>query len=87
MKCCPIHLNQQPCTKELIKNNMHIKSQYFIKCPLCRKINKISYKQSKVSIIDEKCCVCMEREIEIFLPDCKHTNICFLCMKKLDQTI
>ena len=54
-----------------------------VKCPLCRTQNHISIDQKKVSGIDVKCSICMDHNVQIFLPDCGHICLCEECFNKL----
>ena len=49
-------------------------------CPVCRKENKIEFIEgSKIFGLTQTCSVCMEREINMRLPDCKHACLCDTC--------
>ena len=51
----------------------------FIKCPICRQSNELDINQKKISGSTDKCCVCLDKEIEIFLPKCGHACLCSAC--------
>jgi hypothetical protein len=53
-----------------------------IKCPLCRTIedrNNIM----EIKGLSEKCKICMEKDIELFFPSCKHASCCKDCFNNL----
>ena len=43
---------------------------YEINCPLCMKMNKIPSNQKKIYGLEDKCKVCKDNEVNVFLPDC-----------------
>ena len=50
-----------------------------IKCPICRE------EQPILEILDikgssDKCCVCLDADIEVYFPKCKHANMCKACL-------
>ena len=67
-------------------NNSNI-IKYVIKCPLCRKENKIKTEQKKVYGLDNDCIICLENKVEIYFPDCGHVCICYKCLNQLDNKI
>jgi hypothetical protein len=52
------------------------------KCPCCRSENSID-KAMKLKGNAEKCCACLERNIEIYSPECSHSVLCNECFMKL----
>lgn len=58
---------------------------YEIKCLICKKDNKINSKQSKIYGYEEQCIVCMDKNIEIFFPDCGHMCLCKICFDKMKK--
>ena len=66
-------------------NRIKFSNDIVLDCPLCKQINTILKKQKKIYGLEEKCKVCLENEIEIYLPDCGHACICIECMKELDK--
>ena len=74
----------------LNNSNQSYKSEkeeyYEIECPSCREHNKIP-KSFTISQKNEiACCVCMEEnKTRMYLPKCKHTNICENCVKQIDK--
>jgi len=60
-------------------NNINDTEYNEVECPICRTNNKIKINQTIIKGLTEKCCVCLDKEIEIFLPDCGHTCICKSC--------
>jgi len=57
-----------------------------IDCPLCSKINVIEKNQSKIFGLEEKCKVCKDNTINIFLPDCGHACLCDECFDEIKET-
>ena len=57
-----------------------------LKCPICRTDNTILGTQPKLFGLseDNKCKVCLENPVEIFLPQCGHVCLCSNCMEQLD---
>jgi len=53
-----------------------------VHCPICRTLNSIKANQKKVAGIDISCCICMDKSVQIFLPDCGHLCFCDDCYKK-----
>ena len=56
-----------------------------VKCPTCKKDNIISSKQPKVFGISDKCIICTTNDVEVFFPNCGHTNLCYDCLEKLSK--
>ena len=54
---------------------------YEIQCPLCMKINKISSDQKKIYGLEDKCKVCQDNEVNVFLPECGHGCLCIDCVQ------
>jgi hypothetical protein len=55
---------------------------YFnITCPLCMVDNKISSNQKKIYGLQDKCAVCKDNEVNVFLPDCGHGCLCMSCVQ------
>lgn len=56
------------------------------KCPVCRMENRYTTAESlKIFGISQKCSVCMEKDIEIYLPVCKHACLCKSCLAVITQ--
>jgi len=53
--------------------------EILIKCPMCRIENKINGNQKKIVGINIECCICMNKNVEIFFPVCGHVCICNDC--------
>ena len=60
-------------------------SNYKIKCPLCRTENIIPSTQKLITGLNQLCIVCMVNHVNVFLPQCGHTNLCVDCVKKMDN--
>lgn len=56
---------------------------YTIKCPSCRKNNKIQQNQKLVIELNIDCVVCAENKANVFFPDCGHMNVCIECVNKI----
>jgi hypothetical protein len=52
-------------------------------CPLCKQNNCITYEQKKIVGLDIKCCVCLENNVEIYMPTCGHTCLCGVCFNTM----
>ena len=52
------------------------------KCPYCRSENNIE-KALKLKGNAEKCCVCLEKDISIYSPECSHAVLCEECFNSL----
>jgi hypothetical protein len=61
-------------------------SKQKVVCPLCRAINHVDKNQPKIRGIDVKCTVCLDRNVQIFLPNCGHVCLCAGCFQKLVKT-
>ena len=57
---------------------------YDIKCPICQK-NNIFNKIQKIYTSEKlTCCICYDKNVEIYLPDCGHICLCIECLIKID---
>lgn len=58
-------------------------------CPICRTHNSIPNSQPKLFGLsdDNKCKVCLENTVNIFLPQCGHACLCSECLEKLDTSV
>jgi hypothetical protein len=57
-----------------------------IKCPLCRITNTVSNIDNiKIYGLSQNCSVCMERNIKLCLPLCKHACLCEECFYKISE--
>lgn len=55
-----------------------------VKCPVCRTENKYANVDSlKIFGISQKCSICMEKDIEVCLPICKHACLCKSCLSTI----
>lgn len=57
-------------------------------CPICRKHNSVPNSQPKLFGLsdDNKCKVCLENPVQIFLPQCGHACLCSDCLNQMDET-
>ena len=53
-----------------------------IECPLCRTINK-DEDVMPLKGCSEKCCVCLDKNVELYFKQCNHASVCLECYKKL----
>lgn len=49
-----------------------------ITCPICRTKNRHVY-IDEIYGLEQKCCVCMDKTVKLFLPSCKHACLCMSC--------
>jgi len=56
-----------------------------IECPICKTNNVITNEHTNIKGIDMNCCVCLDNNVDVLFPICKHINTCFECCKKLDK--
>jgi hypothetical protein len=61
-------------------------SSKIVTCPLCRGTNTIPSNQTKVYGTGNRCVICLEREVEVFFPQCGHVCTCLQCCEQLSQT-
>lgn len=54
-----------------------------VKCPICRADNYgVSMKKIMGLTVTDKCCICLENNVEILLPNCYHCCMCLECLKE-----
>ena len=56
-----------------------------ILCPLCRTINIMNKQQQPITNSEEVCAICMDKQVEIYFPTCKHTCVCYRCFQILNK--
>jgi len=56
-----------------------------IECPICKTNNVVTKDHTNIKGIDVKCCVCLDNNVNVLFPTCKHINTCFECCKILDK--
>lgn len=61
--------------------------KYKIECPMCRVLNKVLSTQKTTYGVEGKCKVCLDNDIQVFLPKCGHTCLCWECLKILDKDL
>lgn len=54
-----------------------------LKCPICRKDNRVDTTQKKISGLSDECCICMDNKVEIYLNDCGHVCLCSSCFHEI----
>ena len=52
------------------------------KCPYCRSINNKN-KIMKLKGNEQKCCICLDNNINIYFPECEHSVVCEKCFEKI----
>ena len=57
---------------------------YKIECPLCMTLNEIPSNQKKIFGLEDKCKVCKDNEVNVFLPNCGHGCLCMDCVEELN---
>lgn len=64
------------------------KDIFSVLCPLCR-ITSTVYGEKSVSVIglSQKCEICMDGEISVLLPACRHACMCMDCFRKIAVTL
>jgi hypothetical protein len=68
------------CPKNGIKNSERL--LYNIKCPVCRTDNP-TVSTKKITGLTDKCCICIDNNVEILLPICYHCCMCLACLEKI----
>jgi hypothetical protein len=54
-----------------------------LECPICRVVNNIPDNQKKGFGLSEKCKVCFDNTIDVFLPTCGHMCLCTVCFDQM----
>ena len=73
IKNCPLNVDN-------LKNN-----NYELDCPICKKIN-IFEKGTNIMFGNETTCsVCLDNNVNIYLPKCGHACLCESCLNKMDK--
>ena len=84
---CPICKERSAHTlTECPKNQQYLESisTYKLLCPICRADNIISIMNNKKILgLTDKCCVCMDNNVEVLLPNCFHCCLCLQCLKTI----
>ena len=52
-----------------------------VKCPICRSDNP-TVSTKKIPGLSDKCCICIDNNVEILLPTCYHCCMCLACLEK-----
>jgi len=69
-----------------LNGNLNQIKTYKLICPICRTDNEYSNEHISSSIQEIRCCVCAEDNKKlIFLPACKHFNLCIDCAESIRQ--
>ena len=50
-----------------------------ISCPLCKQSNNIPYNQVMIYGSNDKCCICLDNNVQIYVPSCGHACVCNEC--------
>ena len=75
---CPNCNKREKHTLSECKKNNRI---FNINCPLCRKNNVIK-EPIKIKGLSDKCCICIDNNVEILFTECNHCCICSNCLVK-----
>ena len=67
----------------LLIPNKEEKTNYSVKCPICRVSNDFSTLNR--IYVNAKCTVCLTSEVEMLLPTCSHACLCIECCKQLNE--
>ena len=59
-----------------------IAPKYTINCPICHKLNLVDL-DKKLFGLSEKCKVCHDNPINVYLPDCGHACLCRECFDEI----
>lgn len=59
---------------------------YSFKCPVCRTPNTLTCFQTKVSGSNDRCVICLEKNVQIYNPNCGHICMCESCMHTLSES-
>ena len=60
-------------------------NKYRIKCPMCNTYNTVNLSSNKIYGLSEKCKICLDKEVNVFLPKCNHCCLCFDCLLKMKK--
>ena len=55
------------------------------KCVLCREISYLPNHFKNIVGVDAKCSICMENDVQVYLPTCGHVCMCRACCDNLDS--
>jgi hypothetical protein len=59
---------------------------HVVLCPLCRQENRVQPNQPTVRGDNlGECQVCLDKTVEVFLPQCGHTVLCWDCLRAIAQ--
>jgi len=75
---CNICMTLGHCANTCPINNNNNETKT-LNCPICRISNTIKIQQTKIRGLEETCCICMDKKVEIFLQECGHVCICYDC--------
>lgn len=73
--------SKNTCPLNILPNIMEIN------CPICKQSNIIQENQKKIFGLTDICAVCLNHNVEVFLPQCGHVCLCVNCSKLLDKKI
>lgn len=74
--------------EKLVSKEQVIKADEFLtlECPMCRQENRVSIKQPTLrgdNLAD--CSVCLDEQVEVFLPMCGHACVCWRCARAISR--
>ena len=58
--------------------------EYKLECPICKKENTIKHTFQKIYGCNNTCCICLDKNVEVFLPNCGHVCLCLECLQKIN---
>ena len=54
-----------------------------VDCPICKTNNDVNTIDNKIFGLTETCKICMDNDVNILLPICKHACVCDICLVQL----
>jgi hypothetical protein len=74
--CNDRYHSKETCSKSI--------NEIKIICPLCKENNSFLSIQQKVYGIEDKCCICLDNNVNVYFPTCGHICICIECCNKIN---
>ena len=69
------------CPQNNVNNNSSFSKR--IKCPVCRKMNHFKKFPNIIFGISDKCCICIDRNVDMVFVDCSHACCCTKCFENI----
>lgn len=81
---CLLNMNKQLVNNARAKIEQYTRVRRFtVKCPLCNQINCFN-NNPRIYGLSEHCKVCLDNNINILLPGCKHAILCEECLDEIN---